>query len=157
MQRGLIVKGRRYYAPKFDEYVTAVEKHRRFVSFRRANGSVVKLMPKNVFYVSCDDYNLCSDLADSAKMSWFFPGFDETSGTEVNYEEGDLRNKRSFRIAIRDLSEGLIDVNFEDMENPRESDRRFRAIVLGMGFEDPGNYLTMLQNRKTEETLNERQ
>lgn len=26
MKRGLIVKGRRYYSPKFDEYLTAVKR-----------------------------------------------------------------------------------------------------------------------------------
>ena len=146
MKRGLIVKDRRYYSPKYDEYVTAIRRHDHFATFRRNNGDVVRILPKNVSYVSVDDYNLCDELATEAKMSWFFPGFDDDTGTEFNFEEANPRKKRSFRIAVRDLSEGLIDRNFECMSDPEESDRRFRSIVCGMGYKDPGNYLTMFDN-----------
>ena len=145
MKRGLIVKGRRYYSPKFDEYVTAVKRHDHFVTFRRNNGDVVRILPKNVFYVSVDDYNLCDELATEAKMSWFFPWFDNATGTEINWDEADKNSARSFRNAIRDLSEGLIDENFKWLPDPKDCCRRFRAILCGMGLHDPGDYLTMFE------------
>ena len=143
MKRGLIVKGRRYYSPKFNEYVIAIKHNNHFVRFLRENGDLVLLHPKNVSYLSVDDFNLCDELAISAKMTWFFPGFDEVTGTEVNFEEGDECNVSSYRDAICDLSEGLIDQDFKRMAKPYEYCIRFRAIVCGMGFKDPGDYLSM--------------
>ena len=136
MKPGLIVKGHRYYSPKFDEYLTAVKRGRRTSVFRRDNGMEIRLAPKSVFYLSADDYNLCDDLAMAAKMTWFFPWFDDASGTEVNWEEANEHVVRSFRTAIKDLSEGLIDQNFLDMPNPQESFTRFWEIIRGMGLDD---------------------
>lgn len=143
MKRGLIVKGRRYYSPKFDEYLTAVKRGNRMSVFRRDNGMEVRLAPKNVFYLSVDDYNLCDGLATVAKMTWFSPWFDNATGTEVDWEEADKHTVSSYRTAIKDLSEGLIDLDFFDMPDSMEACSRFRSVVYGMGLRDPGDYLSM--------------
>ena len=136
MRLGLIVKGRRYYSPKFDEYLTAVKRGRRTCVFRRGNGMKIRVAPKSVFYLSIDDYNLCDDLALAAKMTWFCPWFDDATGTEVNWEEANKHVVRSYRTAVKDLSEGLIDQDFLEMPNPKESFTRFLAIIRGMGLDD---------------------
>ncbi len=141
MRHGLIVKGRRYYSPKFDEYVTAVRRGRRFATFRRPCGDAVRLAPKSVCYLSVDDYNLCDTLATKAKMTWFYPGFDDATGTEINFEEGDESDISSFRTALRDLSEGLIDEDFRLMPNPADANLRFRAILRGLSLPDFGDYI----------------
>ncbi len=142
MKPGLIVKGRRYYSPKFDEYVVAVKRHREYITFRRASGETVLLKASSVFYLSVEDWNLCDTLATEAKMTWFWPGFDDETQTEYNIEWINGRERRkSFRAAVRDLSEGLIDQNFLMMPNPQESNARFRKIVRGLGICDPGDYI----------------
>lgn len=134
MKRGLIVKGRRFYSLKHHEYVVAVKRGRTYATFRRANGEIVKLLPRSVCYVSADDYYMCEDLARSTKMNTWFDGrFDDETQTEYNYEWRNGRYRRtSYRLAIRDMYEG------SDMEVlPIEKDhiRRFREIVKGMGYD----------------------
>ena len=141
MKRGLIVKGRRYYSPKFDEYVIAEQRGTKFSLFRRANGDTVRLSPMNVFYLSVEDYNMCDALAMGAKMAWFFPSVDDSTNTEINFEEADDRYARSYRNAVRDLSEGLIDENFKMMPDPIGCNTRFREVLRGMGLCDPGDYV----------------
>lgn len=134
MRRGLIVKGRRYYSPRIDEYVVAVRRRRVFSFFRRMNGTVIRLAHRNVCYVSVDDYNLCDELANEAKTTWFFPHFDNATKTEVNLEwENGRKRTKSYRMAIRDLFDG-IDSALEFMPVPKEYGNRFRAIVQGMGI-----------------------
>jgi len=97
---------------------------------------------KLLSYLSKDDYHLCYDLADAARMTWFSPWIDVSSATEIIREQDKGRfYSRSYRNAVRDLSEGLIDVNFLVMERPMESNQRFRSILRGMGLYDPGDYL----------------
>ena len=90
----------------------------KFSLFRRANGDSVRLLPMNVSYLSVDDYNMCDELAMEAKMTWFFPGVDDSTNTEINFEEADETNISSYRNAVRDLSEGLIGENFKMMPDP---------------------------------------
>ena len=95
----------------------------------------------NVFYLSVDDYNMCDELAMEAKMTWFFPGVDDSTNAEINFEEADENDARSYRNAVRDLSEGLIDENFEMMPDPKGYNNRFREVLRGMGLYDPGDYV----------------
>lgn len=141
MRRGLIVKGRRYYSPKFKEYVVAEKRGAKFATFRRANGDIVRLNPLNLFYVSVDDYNLCDELATEAKMAWFYPGLDDSTNTEVNFENADEHEVSSYRSAIRDVSEGLTNEDFKMMPDPFEYNKRFRQVLRGMGLYDPGDYV----------------
>lgn len=132
MKRGLIVRGHRYYSPKHDEYVVAVRRGRAYATFRRANGEVVRLLPKSVCYVSADDYNMCEVLAWSTRMdTWFDGRFDEKTGTEYNYERRNGHWRRtSYRLAIRDMYDGS---DMDCLPIPKEYVSRFREIVRGMG------------------------
>ena len=141
MRRGLIVRGRRYYSPKFNEYVVAEKRGEKVATFRRANGDIVRIHPVNVFYVSVDDYNMCDELAMGAKMTWFYPSVDDSTNTEINFEEADAHDVSSYRNAIRDLSEGLIDEDFKRMSDPLGCNNRFRQVLRGMGLNDPGDYV----------------
>lgn len=133
MKRGLIVKGRRYYSPKYDEYVVAVTRGCTYSTFRRKSGEVVRLLPKSVCYVSADDYNMCESLARSTRLdTWFDGRFDDATQTEYNYEWRNGRYRRtSYRMAIRDLHEGAA---LEVLPIPKEYIRRFYEIVKGMGY-----------------------
>ena len=138
MKSGQIVKERRYYSPKYDEYIVAVKRGSTYSTFRRGNGEVVRLLPKNVCYVSPEDFDTCECIAMWTKMdSWFEGGFDEKTGTEYNHERIDGRYRRtSYRSAIRDMYEGSADgANFECLQIPREDIDRFFDIVKGMGYE----------------------
>ena len=141
MRRGLIVKGRRYYSPKFKEYVIAEKRGIKFATVRRMNGDIVRLNPANLFYVSADDYNLCDELATAAKMTWFYPGLDDSTNTEVNFEDADEHEVSSYRHAIRDLSEGLVNEDFKMIPDPLGYNNRFRQVLRGMGLSDPGDYV----------------
>ncbi len=138
MKPGLIVKGRRYYSSKYDEYVVAVKRGSAYSTFRRANGEVVRLLSKNVCYVSPEDFDTCECTATWTKMdSWFEGGFDEKTGTEYNHEWVDGRYRRaSYRSAIRDMYDGSADgVNLECLQISQEDIDRFFAVVKGMGYE----------------------
>ena len=77
-------------------------------------------------------------------MSWFFPCFDDDTKTEFNLEfEKNRKQKKSYRSAIRDLSEGLIDLDFSRLEHPIEKNQQFREIIRGMGIDDPGDYISL--------------
>ena len=132
MKRSLIIKGRRYYSPKHDEYVVAVKRGSVYSTFRRTNGDVVRLLPKNVCYVSAEDFDLCECIAMWTKMdTWFEGGFDEKTGTEYNHEWKDDRYCRtSYRIAILTMYAGS---TLECLSIPQEYIRRFYEIVKGMG------------------------
>ena len=143
MRRGLIVKGRRYYSPKFGEYVIAKRRGAKFSTFSRANGETVRIAHTNVFYVSVDDFNMCDELAMAAKMTWFFSGLDDSTNTEINLEEADEHHVRSYRNAIRDLSEGLINEDFKRMTDPVECFRRFCLILHGMGLPAGCDYMNI--------------
>ena len=97
----------------------------------------MRIVPKNVFYVSLNDYNMCDELATGAKMTWFYSGVDNSTNTEVNFEEGNEHNVSSYRNAVRDLSEGLIDEDFQRTPAPLAYNKRFRQVLRGMGLHDP--------------------
>lgn len=133
MKPALIIKGRRYYSPKLDEYVVAVKRGRVYSTFKRANDVRVRILPKNVWYVSVDDFNMCEELARATRMdSWFEGYFDENVGMEMNHEWREGRyHLTSYRHAIRDMYDGT------DMDNlpiPKGYVHRFREIVKGMGY-----------------------
>ena len=136
MKFGCIVKGRRFYSPKLGEYVVAVKRRQHLSSFQTKTGGRIRIGNANVWYLDDADYQLCCDLARSARMEWFNPFLDE-SGTETN---NDFGTKGSFRNAVRDMSEGLVFSNFEMMANPAEANSRFRKILRGMGIPDYGDY-----------------
>ena len=135
MRRGLIVKGRRYYSPKFNEYVVAIKRNRHFATYRRTNDEIVRLKHKSVCYLSVDDFNMCDHIGMAAKMSWFDSRFDEVTGTEFIAASG-MDYGTSYRNAIRSLSEGTVDHSFEWVSNcdPKDYCRRFKAVLLGMGI-----------------------
>ena len=150
MKRSLLVKGRTYWDNLHGRYVSVMSIQGGEVvvalpPFDCDDGSTYAVNAADLRYVSPQDYDLCADLAHAARMGWFNPDVDEDTGTEFIWdtESGhDFRTRKaSFRNAVKVLSEGLTTDNFEDMRCPADADRRFRGIVMNMGFEDPGPYI----------------
>ena len=137
MRRGLIVRGRRYYSPKLNEYVIAIKRNRHFATYRRTNGDIVRLAHKNVWYLSIDDFNMCAHIGTAAKMNWFDARFDKATCTEFIEPHG-IEYGTSYRNAVRDLAEGTVDQSFEWVPNcdPKDYSRRFSAVLQGMGIVD---------------------
>ncbi len=54
-------------------------------------------------YLYVDDYSRCDTLAAKVKMAWVCPGFDDATGTEINFEEGDETDISSFHIVSHSL------------------------------------------------------
>lgn len=136
MLKNLIIKGRRYYSSQYKEYVFAVKTDAKSATFLRSNGSVIKSNYKDISYLSPADYNMCIKLAVAAKITWYCPFFDNGTGTEYNCEGSRLTKKYSFRNAIRDLSEGLVDDDFQTMTYTEDYYCRFRAMLHGMGLKE---------------------
>lgn len=55
--------------------------------FRSPNGDVVRIDAKEICYASVDNFNMCSEIGDEAKMTRFFPWFDDETGT---FQEGSV-------------------------------------------------------------------